>query len=358
MTPIDRRTVLRRAAAWTLAPTWIMTAGARPPRVDDPYADGRLVYGEPPAPAAGSFTVAVLPDTQFYSDMFPDQYLAQTRWIAERQAERNIVCVLHLGDITHRNTPAEWRNAARAMKQLDGRLPFVLTTGNHDYSEGDECKDRRTRLNEYFPAGQLRGTPTFGGHYDREPARMENSYHLFSAGGRDFLVLALEFGPRADVVRWANEVVVRYPKREAVLVTHAFVYHDDTRYDWAKKGPKQSWNPHSYPLAEATDHDVCDGQELWDRLVSRHPNFVLTLNGHTLGDGLGRTVTATADGRAVPQVLVNFQMRPNGGDGWLRLLEFRADGRTVEVVDYSPTRNQRNESPQNRFTMTLAPVKG
>jgi hypothetical protein len=110
-------------------------------------------------------------------------------------------------------------------------------------------------------------------------------------------------------------------------------------------------------VARATNDDVCDGEELWARLIARHPNFVLTLNGHVLGDGLGRTVTATPDGRDVPQVLVNFQMRPRGGDGWLRLLEFRADGRTVEAVDYSPTRNQRNESPQNRFTMALAPVK-
>ena len=45
-------------------------------------------------------------------------------------------------------------------------------------------------------------------------------------------------------------------------------------------------------------------------------------------------------------------MRPKGGDGWLRLLEFQADGRTVEVCDYSPTRGQRNESPQNKFVFT------
>jgi len=37
-------------------------------------------------------------------------------------------------------------------------------------------------------------------------------------------------------------------------------------------------------------------------------------------------------------------------------LEFRSDGATVDVVDYSPTRKQRNESPQNKFMLKTAAV--
>lgn len=355
MQPIDRRTALAHAAAWTLAPLGFVAAQDKKP---DPYADGRLLDGEPPKPAAGSFTVAVLPDTQHYSEKYPDTYLAQTRWVVENHKARNIAWVLHLGDITNHNTPKEWANADRAMKVLDeARIPYAFCPGNHDYSEGGGCQDRTTRLTEYFPVARFKGRPTFGGTYDKEPDRVENSYHLFSAGGRDFLVLALEFGPRADVVRWANAVAARHSAREAVLITHAFVYYDDTRYDWKKYGAKQKWNPHGYGMAKATGDDVSDGQELWDGLVSRHENFVLTLNGHVLEDGLGKVVTSTPAGRAVPQVLVNYQMRPKGGDGWLRLLEFKADGKTVEVYDYSPTRQQRNEGVQNRFALALPPVK-
>ena len=108
---------------------------------------------------------------------------------------------------------------------------------------------------------------------------------------------------------------------------------------------------------DLTGDDVSDGQELWDQLVSRHENFILTLNGHVHGDGLGRLVSPTPGGRSVSQVLVNFQMKPNGGDGWLRLLEFKGDGRTVEARDYSPTLDRMNESPQNRFSLTTTPVK-
>lgn len=321
----------------------------------DPYADAKLVKGPPPLPEKDAFTIAVLPDTQNYSERFPETYLAQTKWIVEQKQARNIACVLHLGDITNRSTPAEWKNAAAAMEQLDGHVPYFMAVGNHDYSEGGVCKDRTTRFNEYFPLAKHRDRPTFGGVYDKEPDRFENSFHLFSAGGRNFVVIALEFGPRADVVRWANEVAARHKDREAILVTHAYMYYDETRYDWKKYGAKQTWNPHSYTVAKATNDDVNDGEELWQKLVTRYENFALTLNGHVLNDGLGRTVTKTPGGRDVPQVLVNFQMKPKGGDGWLRLLEFRADGKTVVAHDYSPTRNERNESDQNHFTLTLAP---
>lgn len=352
---INRRTALSQAAAYALVPMGILAAQEKKP---DPYGDGKLIDGEPPMPAAGAFTVAVLPDTQNYSEKYPDTFLAQTRWIAENHKARNIAFVLHLGDITNRSSRPEWENASRAMAVLDeANIPYAFCPGNHDYSEGGRCIDRTSLLSEYFPVSRCKKQPTFGGTYDKEPNRTENSFHLFNAGGREFLVLALEFGPRADVVRWANEVAKAHATREAILITHAFIYYDDTRYNWKKYGTKQNWNPHAYGVAKATNDDVSDGEELWNGLVSKHENFVLTLNGHVLGDGLGRVTTRTPGGRDVPQVLVNYQMRPKGGDGWLRLLEFQGDGKTVEVHDYSPVRKQRNAGPQNRFALTLSPVK-
>lgn len=347
---LSRRDALKTGAALAISPALLTPSSFA--WAADPYADAKLVAGEPPKPQKDSFTIAVLPDTQNYSEKFPEQYLAQTKWLVEQKKDRNIAAVLHLGDITNRNSPPEWENAVKAMNQLDGVLPYFMAPGNHDYSDGGSCKDRTTRMNDYFPVAKFKERPQFGGTYDKEPERLENSYHLFSAGGRDFLVLALEFGPRADVVRWANDVAAKHKDRAAILITHAYMYYDETRYDWSKYGKKQTWNPHDYAVAKATGDDVSDGQELWDKLVSKHENFVLTLNGHVLNDGLGRIVTPTPAGREVPQVLVNFQMKPRGGDGWLRLIEVRSDF-TAQTYDYSPTLNQRNESPQNQFAMKL-----
>ena len=373
MSELSRRTLLQRSACFAFgasvipeltaeaaepAPPAQATPPVKPPAPKvDPYIDAVFVNGAPPLPAADSFTVVVLPDTQHYSEKHPAQYYAQTEWIAANRKDRRIAAVFHLGDVTNHNTPAEWQVAQKAMSTLDGKVPYFMTLGNHDYSENGACADRTTRYNEYFPAAKLRDRADFGGCYDREPDRLENSYRLFSAGGRDFLVLSLEFGPRNDVVRWANEVASKHRDRSIVLLTHAYMYFDETRYDWATRGKDQRWNPHGYKVAAATNDDVNDGEQLWQKLISKHENFVLTLNGHVLNDGLARLVTKTPGGREVPQVLVNFQMKPNGGDGWLRLLQFKADGTTVDVRDYSPTLNRQNESKQNRFAMTLAKPK-
>jgi hypothetical protein len=240
------------------------------------------------------------------------------------------------------------------MARLDGHVPYFMCPGNHDYGVGGKAADRTTGFTENFPLANFKDRPSFGGVYDKEPDRTENSFHLFSAGGREFVVICLEFGPRADVVRWANEVAARHARREAILITHAYVYNDSTRYDWKKHGGKQKWNPHSYKIAETTNDDVSDGQELWDRLVTKHENFILTLNGHVLGSGLGRVDDKTPAGRKVSQLLVNFQMKPKGGDGWLRLLEFKPDGRTIDVRDYSPTLDRQNVAKTNRFAVTAA----
>jgi hypothetical protein len=322
-----------------------------PPK--DPYADAILKPGPPPMPEAGSFTVIALPDTQGYSMSVPATYLAQTKWIVDQKRKRNIASVVHLGDITNNNTHDQWKNAEAAMRLLDDHVPYFFTLGNHDYGVNGGAKDRTTFFHQYFPRGKYSSRPDFGGSYDREPDRFDNGYYFFNAGDRAFLVLSLEFGPRNDVVRWANEVVDKHADKSVILITHAFVYYDDTRYDWAKYGPKQYWNPHSYPVAKASNHDVNDGQELWDKLISRHKNFVMTLNGHVCGDGLGRVVTKLDNGEELPQLLCDYQIRPRGGDGWLRLLEFRPDNKTVMVYDYSVTRNECNDSPDATFKVTI-----
>lgn len=347
MPKLTRRTVLQAGLSLPIATLPALHALAA-----DPYEGAKLQPGPLPDISDGTFTVAVLPDTQNYCQGAPEGFYRQTQWLVEQKEKRNIQAVLHLGDITNRNTPEQWEVAQKAMRQLDGHLPYFFVPGNHDYGEGGGARDRTSRLDEYFPISHYRDRPTFGGTYDREPESMLNSYHLFSVGDRKFVVIGLEFGPRKDVVRWANEIAAKYKDREAILITHAYMYYDDNRYDWKQHGDKQRWNPHGYPLAKSSDQDVSDGEELWQNLVSRHENFILTLNGHVLVDGLGRLSSKSPKGKTVHQMLVNFQMKPKGGDGWMRLLEFQKDN-TVQIVDYSPTRNEVNASAQNRFTLEL-----
>ena len=300
----------------------------------------------------GSWTLVVLPDTQVYSAVYPELFKDQIRWILANRNRRNIKYVLHLGDVTNNNLPDQWANAQAALSMLDGIVPYAFVPGNHDYGLNGGTADRTTYLNDYFPFATYAPWPTLGGVM--EPNKMDNSYHLFSAGGVDWLVLALEFGPRNSVVTWANSIVNTYPNRKAILITHAYLYNDDTRYDWPAKGPSQSWNPYAYNTASDPD-GTNDGEDLWRKLVQIHPNFVFTINGHVLNDGLGRLSSSNNFGNVVHQMLVNYQINPLGGEAVLRLLEFLPDGKTVQVKSFSPLYGTYKTDPQNNFTLTLQP---
>ena len=45
------------------------------------------------------FTIVMLPDTQFYSEVYPEIYKAMTRWIVSNREAENIVGVVHVGDV-------------------------------------------------------------------------------------------------------------------------------------------------------------------------------------------------------------------------------------------------------------------
>ena len=65
------------------------------------------------------FSVIALPDTQNYSEEYPDIYFAQTQWCVDNlDSTWNVEFVTHLGDIVNEGeTIYQWENAAAG----DGR---------------------------------------------------------------------------------------------------------------------------------------------------------------------------------------------------------------------------------------------
>ena len=299
----------------------------------------------------GGWSFVLLPDTQCYTESFPDVFLAQTEWIARQREARNIQFVLHLGDITNNNVHPEWENAWRAMKVLgDEAIPYLMVPGNHDLGPWGTASDRTSHMSDYFIQRRC-----------MEPGRSENAYLPLTIGASKVLIVGLEFGPRDAAVAWANDVVARHPDHHAILITHAYLFADGTRYDWTGRGRDQSWNPVGYPVGtkpELMREGVNDGEALWQKLVSRHRQFAFTFNGHVLQDGIGHLVSKGAGNQDVHQMLVNYQCgtvpdRKNGGGGFLRLVEVQGDGRTVNVSDYSPYYDQWLSDPDRKFTITL-----
>jgi 3',5'-cyclic AMP phosphodiesterase CpdA len=294
----------------------------------------------------GSWSLIAMPDTQIYAESFPGIFYSQTSWIVLNKERLDVRYVLHLGDVTNRNTPEQWTVAKDAMSQLDGVVPYAIAPGNHDFGPGGNARTRQTFFNEYFPFDRQASMPSFGGAYRR--GQLENTYHLFEAGGRKWIVIALEWGPRDSVVEWADQVMSRHADRTGILVTHAYVYSDSTRYDWRQFADHQHWNPHAYD----TEGGVNDGEELWQKLVKKH-NFAFAINGHVLNDGTGYVASKNEFGLTVHQVLANYQFRTLGGEGYLRIFEFSPDGKSVRIKAYSTLYDRFMTAPDQSFVVTL-----
>ncbi len=84
------------------------------------------------------FTIAVLPDTQFYCDTrlklsakwgngdLRRYFFEQTEWVRDNQERLNIAFLVHEGDIVQADAPEEWAIAKEAMSVLDGKVPYCM----------------------------------------------------------------------------------------------------------------------------------------------------------------------------------------------------------------------------------------
>ena len=302
------------------------------------------------------FSIIVLPDTQHYREDNADLFSVQTQWIVDNEAALNIRFVIHEGDIVNNNLPEQWLNAQNAMYKLDEVVPYSILPGNHDIGTNGSADIRDTTLfNQYFPLNHYSETSTFGGVYTNEPSKYDNNYHIFSSGGTDWLVLSLEFGPRNEVLVWADQVVSTHPNHRVIVVTHTYVWSNETRHDIL-----ESWNPHNYGISSGQG-GVNDGEEMWNKFVRKHSNISFVLNGHVLNDGQGRLVSVGDHGNRVYQILSNYQMLPNGGNGFLRILEFDPTNRIVRASSYSPHLDTYLNDWQNNFifeNVDLSPPNG
>ena len=298
-----------------------------------------------------SFSIVVIPDPQSYNKFAANQPLfeLQTAWIAREIDSLNILTALCTGDLVEQNenivlnrkvlnqTSREmWEAASRAMGRLDGKVPYIVSPGNHEYGYR-KAENGRTHFPEYFPFE--RNSTWRDILVDAYPNRsgiasLENAAFAFNdpAWG-DLLVVTTEFVPRDEVLDWVRELIDKpeHRDRKIIFMTHAFL-HERT----AKRIEKNS-----YKITPGNT-----GAEIWQKLIEPASNIRLVVCGHTgrpgdYEDAVAYRVDKNRAGRDVHQMMFNVQIlgggwEGNGGDGWLRILEFLPDGRTIKVRTYSP----------------------
>lgn len=268
-----------------------------------------------------NFTIIVLPDTQGYSQNYPWIFNNQTQWIADNVEPLNIVFVTQLGDLVNISyNTTQWEIANQSMSRLNGKVPWGVVLGNHDYN----YEDNRVNFNKYFGPERFKGESWYGGAYNETDN--SNSYQFFSASGNDYLILNVQYDPSDDVLHWANHIIDSYPDRKVIVSTHDYLMGF---------------------LGLGQRSEI--GERIWHGLIKQHAEQVfLVLCGHASAEDL---IADSINGNIVYQMLADYQNSTYIESGWLRILTFAPSQGKVFVKTYSPILDKYKDDPQSEFTL-------
>ena len=302
------------------------------------------------------FTIVLLPDTQYYTEEPQGNHLggiaamfnAQTAWIANNRQSMNIVYVGQLGDCTQNgddppgtNNDIEWQRVNTAISTIESPaltglpqgIPYGLSVGNHDQSPGGGGNTAATvKYNQYFGPSRFNGRSYYGGHQGSDVNNNDNHYQLFTASGIDFLVISMEYDttPETAVLDWAANLVQTYSNRKVIVMTHFGINETGS--------PKPTFG--------------AQGQAIYNRL-RQYPNFMLFVCGHIhQSDGEARR-TDIFNGNTIHTVLSDYQERPGGGNGLLRIMEFDPAQNKISVKTYSPYTNTYETDADSQFDLSF-----
>lgn len=287
-----------------------------------------------PLQTGPELTFVLLPDTQKYSEIgaFTPQFIAQTQWVADHLASQPIVFVTHVGDIVQNGEQGananlfEWNNADTAMRRLDGDLnldpdglvPYGAVIGNHDYAVVGAKASGASRYVQYFGPQRYAGRSWYLGN---TPDGLNHAQLVPTPEG-PWLHIGLEWRPRDIALEFAQRTIAEHPGLPAIVTTHEHL----------GPGAPAAWRTGGATPDGAGDNDA---EQVFRKLLEPNPEVVLLACGHV--GGAGHRSDANAFGRDVHQILLDTQFDPNGGNGWMGLVDVDADGETISLRTFSPT---------------------
>lgn len=298
----------------------------------------------------GSFSMILLPDPQSYTKFDANQPLfeLQTAWTANSLQSLNVKGVLCTGDLVEQNeiriadgvngnqtSEEQWKAASRAFERLDNKIPYVICTGNHDYGY-QKAENRLCHFPDYFPSERnscwKQSLVSVGNNYKGIPTLENAAYEFITDTWGKLLVVSLEFAPRDEAIEWAKKLMgqTRFKDHKVILLTHSYL----------------AWNG---KVIEKENYQVSPanyGTAIWKKLIYPSSNICMVICGHECEiadykDNVSFRTDKNAAGKTIPQMMFNAQTADkqwhgNGGDGWLRIMEFLPDGRTIKIRTFSP----------------------
>ncbi|MBQ7277705.1 MAG: metallophosphoesterase [Clostridia bacterium] len=255
-----------------------------------------------PSPTATAvptpFSLYFVSDTQVYAYKYPKIFHAMFTYMANERNKLNALGVLMTGDIVdNRHLQRHWDNAQGALGLLDGRLPIWCVAGNHDVG-ADKAEYEKFLSYAFCTVQEAKKLYRDGVCW----------YDTLSAGGSTFLLLGLGWQVEDGFLPWAKEVLDGHPDLPVILLVHSFL---------TDKGGLTAM-----------------GKKVEEQLLSQCPHPYLVLCGHN--DGSARWSIDYGPGHFVNAMMYNFQDDKKKGLGYLRILTFVPQNRSLEIVTYSP----------------------
>ena len=147
-------------------------------------------------------------------------------------------------------------------------------------------------------------------------------------------MITLQFAPTDADLKWAKKLAdqPRFKNHIGIVLTHSYLRYTGERIEKEKYVlSKQGGNP---------------GEQIFQKLVYPAKNIRLVVCGHIAAPdkwerGIAFSTAKNSSGKTVAQMAFNTQaigggFHGSGGDGWLRILEFMPDRKTVKATTYSP----------------------
>jgi calcineurin-like phosphoesterase family protein len=269
------------------------------------------------------YVLAFLPDTQYLTQNNPHNLKVMFDYLVEQGKQKKIEYVIGLGDMTNSNTQEQWDTIIRQTDRLNGYIPYSLVPGNHDVLLNNKL--------ELFNQSYAKKTGHYyqhvaanGGFFKNDSVR--NTYLTFKVGEIDYLIINLDFGATDDILEWAGSVLKEHPEHRAIITTHGYLNADGTTLDITDYADPTSYNK-----------IFNSGEEMWEKLISKHENIDMIVCGHMHHDSIVCTPRTGDAGNTVYQILMDPQStcKKLGGLGAVGLMYFTADGSRARVEYYS-----------------------
>lgn len=296
---------------------------------------------------ANDYSFAVIPDPQLVTNHRRDMIHHLGDYLLNNKEKQKIELAMCVGD--NADCSGQWDQELGAIvsqfDRIEGKIKYTTVPGNHDYT--DNCTKTRdlSWYNKYFSPERVKKYSYFGGLYKEDAT--ENSYYLLSAGGVDYLIMCLEFGPGDAVLNWANEVVEAYPERRVIVTTHGYL---DADGEFLSKNKKHSPSRYAWNgFVELNDPD-----EMYEKFIKKHKNMFMVLCGHIPNDDIIYREDVGDYGNVIPSFLIDGQgiLTNWGCDLMVSLFNFDELNQEIKI-NYASTISDELYNEQNQFTYSF-----